>query len=96
MQLVGGLEEIPAWGIVLAAAGDIAVAAGVGFYFAGVGVALLSAGIVTALLQGFSTLPWPPLGVLLGFLVFFLLAYPLILRKGRPLHLAFRKYLRTD
>jgi hypothetical protein len=71
--------------------GDIAVAAGVGFYFAGVGVALLSAGIVTALLQGFSTPLWLPLSILLGFLVFFLLAYPLILRKGRPLHLAFRK-----
>jgi hypothetical protein len=70
--------------------------AGVGFYFAGVGVALLSAGLVTALIQGFSTLLWPPLSILLGLLVFFLLAYPLILRKGRPLHLAFRKYLRTD
>jgi hypothetical protein len=59
-------------------------------------VALLSAGLVTALLQGFSTPLWLPLSILLGLLVFFLLAYPLILRKGRPLHLAFRKYLRTD
>lgn len=70
--------------------------AGVGFYLAGVGLTFLSAALVTALIQGLSTLLWLPLSVLLGFLVFLLLLYPLALRKEAPLRSAFRKYLRTD
>ncbi|MCQ8897909.1 MAG: hypothetical protein NQU48_00440 [Hadesarchaea archaeon] len=54
------MPEAPGLGNRPGGGGDIAVAAGVGFYFAGVGVALLSAGLATALLQGLSTLPCFP------------------------------------
>lgn len=69
--------------------------AGVGFYFAGVGLALLSAAFVTALIHLFSTSLSLPLSYVLGLLVFSLLSLPL-LKKGGPIHRAFKRYFRTD
>ncbi len=71
-------------------------AAGVGSYLAGVGIALVSAGVVTALIHLFSPHLWLPLSYALGFLVFLLPSYLLALKKGRPLHRVFQKYFLTD
>jgi hypothetical protein len=58
--------------------------AGVGFYFAGVGLTLLLAVLITVFIQGLSTLLPLPLSTLLGFLVFFLLLYPWSSGRRRP------------
>lgn len=71
-------------------------AAGVGFYFAGVGMALLSAAVVTLLIHFLSSPLGLPLAYALGFLIFLPPVYLLGLKKGRPLHLAFKKYFLTD
>lgn len=70
--------------------------AGVGFYFAGVGLALLSAVVVTLLIHFLSPSLGLPLAYVLGFLIFLPPVYWLGWRKGRPLHRAFQKYFLTD
>lgn len=75
---------------------SIKATAGLGFYFGGVGLALLSAVVVTLLIHFLSSPLGLSLAYALGFLIFLPPVYLLGLKKGRPIHLAFKKYFLTD